>query len=181
MFVSLCEIVGVCVSASASRLSASRLGVPNWRPSASRIGVPNWRPELGPFQPVPNWGVQRVPNELFIKVQVWGVGVGGGVFQRVPSWGGSKTGYSSASRMGPFSLATHPEGSGKIGFWRIVGILGRGRVQIWQFLAIFSNLGDFASPGIPGNGGGLDQLQQLTAPSFGLFEKYTNIIFSNIN
>src|SRR5512141_411919 len=132
--------------------------VPNWRPEWRPGLGPTWRPDLasriGPVSARPELGVQRVPNELFIKVQVWGVGWCTGCIPARPDLGGSKTGYSSASRMGPFSLATHPEGSGKIGFWRIVGILGPGRVQIWQFLAIFSNLGDFASPGIPGNGGG---------------------------
>ena len=37
-----------------------------WRPDLCVwFGVPTWRPELGGVQ---NGGVQRVPNELFIKV-----------------------------------------------------------------------------------------------------------------
>src|SRR3990170_7923592 len=52
----MCENVYIC--RFCGFLSASRIVRPD---SASRIGVPFWRPELG--------GV-RVPNELFIKVQV---------------------------------------------------------------------------------------------------------------
>ena len=48
--------------------------------------------KIGCFQRVPTWGsqnrgFQRVPNELFIKVQVLGGGVVHTAFQRVPNWG----------------------------------------------------------------------------------------------
>lgn len=90
---------------SASRLGVPNCGVPNWGySSASRIGGSQIE------------GFQRVPNELFIKVQVSG-GVGecvcAHVVQRVPTgivciWVGFSASrmsgvwnrvYSSASRM----------------------------------------------------------------------------------
>src|ERR1041384_142315 len=94
---------------------ASRLGVPTWRPdlasrfSASRLGVP--------FQRVPNWGgVQRVPNELFIKVQSGGsrgcVIVHTGGTPPVPP---QNRGNSSASRLGENPNRVYPEGPGKLG------------------------------------------------------------------
>ena len=48
----------------ASRLGVPFQRVPTWRPELASQRVPTWRPELG--------GVQRVPNELFIKVQSGG-------------------------------------------------------------------------------------------------------------
>ena len=93
---------------------ASQLGVPNWRPElASRIGVPNWRPELASRIE----GLQRVPNELFIKVQSGGVFrctqcAHWGVFQRVPNWGSKIGGIAVRPVMasvGARSMLSHPE------------------------------------------------------------------------
>src|SRR5512141_1283400 len=158
MFVSLCGIVCSASRLSASRLgvpngssSASQLGVPNWRPSASRLGVPNWRPELGPFQPVPNWGVQRVPNELFIKVQVWGVGVGGGVFQRVPTWGGPKQGIPARPAWPLFPGSS----SGGVRETRVVaecGDFGAGGGP-FALLVNFLEMGGLPRPGTAREGG----------------------------
>src|SRR5918996_212102 len=80
LYVIVCECVAVRPNFT------SQLGVPTWRPNlASRIGVPTWRPILASRIGVPTWrpklGVlQRVPNELFIKVRGFG-----GVGLRVPT------------------------------------------------------------------------------------------------
>ena len=132
--------------------------VPTWRPELASQRVPNWRPELasriGPVSARPELGVQRVPNELFIKVKVCGVGVGGGCIPARPDLGGPKQGIPARPEWGPFPWLLIRRGPGKSGFGGLWGFWCPWRVQIWQFLAIFSNLGDFASPGIPGNGGG---------------------------
>src|SRR5512141_1940394 len=154
MFVSLCEIVGVCVSSSASRLSASRLGVPNWRPSASRIGVPNWRPELGPFQPVPNWGSSASRMSYLLRYRFGGWGWVGGVFQRVPTWGGPKQGIPARPEWGPFPWLLIRRGPGKSGFGGLWGFWGGGGCKFGSFLQFFRIWGISPPPGIGENGGG---------------------------
>ena len=86
-------IPGVCFQCVPN--CGSVLGVCFWGPYS---GVPFWGSVLGsrfgvPFCRLEFWGFQCVPNELFIKVQVWGPGVpfwgfrSGGPVLGVPFWG----------------------------------------------------------------------------------------------
>src|SRR6185369_16150972 len=126
---------------------ASRLCVPTWRPdlasrfSASRLGVP--------FQRVPNWGgVQRVPNELFIKVQSGGVpGVCNCAHWGYPPVPPQNRGNSSASRLGENPNRVYPEGPGKLGTPKKGCFGGANWCKFVQICANLCNLGGPENPG----------------------------------
>ena len=142
-----CEVV-----CSASQLGvparpdlASRLGVPfqrvpTWRPELASQRVPTWRPELG--------GVQRVPNELFIKVQSGGsrgcVIVHTGGTPPVPP---QNRGNSSASRLGENPNRVYPEGPGKLGTPQKWCFGGANWCKFVQICANLCNLGGPENPG----------------------------------
>ena len=140
-----------CVFLCVNVCSASRLGVPTWRPDlASRLGVP--------FQRVPTWrpvsarpelgGVQRVPNELFIKVQSGGsrgcVIVHTGGTPPVPP---QNRGNSSASRLGENPNRVYPEGPGKLGTPQKWCFGGANWCKFVQICANLCNLGGPENPG----------------------------------
>ena len=126
-------------------VSASRLGVPfqrvpTWRPELASQRVPTWRPELG--------GVQRVPNELFIKVQSGGsrgcVIVHTGGTPPVPP---QNRGNSSASRLGENPNRVYPEGPGKLGTPQKWCFGGANWCKFVQICANLCNLGGPENPG----------------------------------
>src|ERR1044071_6819724 len=121
---------------------ASRLGVPTWPPVSAR-------PDLASrFSASRIEGVQRVPNELFIKVQSGGsrgcVIVHTGGTPPVPP---QNRGNSSASRLGENPNRVYPEGPGKLGTPK-KGCFGGAN---WcKFVQICANLCNLWGPENPG-------------------------------
>jgi hypothetical protein len=129
--------------------------VPTWRPDlASRLGVPTWRPVsarpdlASRFSASRIGGVQRVPNELFIKVQSGGsrgcVIVHTGGTPPVPP---QNRGNSSASRLGENPNRVYPEGPGKLGTPQKWCFGGANWCKFVQICANLCNLGGSENPG----------------------------------
>ena len=146
----MCGCVFLCVNGC----SASRLGVPTWRPdlasrfSASRLGVPNWRPSASRLG-VPNWGGSSASRMSYLLRYNLGGSRGCVIVHTggTPPVPPQNRGNSSASRLGENPNRVYPEGPGKLGTPQKWCFGGANWCKFVQICANLCNLGGPENPG----------------------------------